>query len=84
MNPKQEVIDYLKGENTYQITIKVGRNEGRAYTLFEEIQNDYRLYDNCVIDYPDKTDPFEIIIEGKNKKEIDSLAKEIKEEISKS
>jgi len=38
-----------KPEITNHIVIEVD-NEDKAYTLFEEIQNKYNLYDNCVIE----------------------------------
>jgi len=71
---KQEVIDRLKGDMTYQIEIAIkGYDEG--YDLFEKIQNDYSIYDNCVIETNEKN--CVIKIEGKNKIQIKDLAKEL-------
>ena len=38
-----------KPKKTNHITIEVD-NEEKAYKLFEEIQNRYSLYDNCVVE----------------------------------
>lgn len=39
----------MKKETTNHIVIEI-KDEGKAYDLFEEIQNRYKLFDNCVIE----------------------------------
>jgi len=73
---KQEILDALEGETTYQIIIEI-KDIDEAYDLFEEIQNKYNLFDNCVID---EGNPFEIRIEGKDKAQINDFSKELARE----
>lgn len=66
-------------ETTNQITIEC-ENYGKGYEVFEEIQNKYSLYDNCVIDYDEgENKPNFVRIEGKNLNEITNLARKILE-----
>lgn len=55
--------------------------EDKAQDLFEDIQNKYRLYDNCVLETTDEWDWEEenplIIIEGKDLDQIINLCKNI-------
>lgn len=82
-NQNQKMLDVIEGnEYTYHIVINVRSLEyDEAYELFEKIQNDFSLYDNCVIEddnvgMDDKAD--RIIIESTNKKRLHFLAKSIK------
>lgn len=75
---KEKILKALEGETTNQIVINI-KNEEEAYDLFEEIQNGYSLYDNCVID-TEKNNSFTIRIEGKNISRINSLIKELSKE----
>ena len=70
---KEQILDALGDETTNQIVIAI-KGIGKAYDLFEEIQNRYNLFDNCVID---EGNPFEIRIEGKNKLQINNFAKKL-------
>ena len=47
MRGKNKMAD--KKETTNQIIIEI-KEEEQAQNLFEEIQNKYSLYDNCVLD----------------------------------
>lgn len=58
---------------TNQIIIKIPKGED-GYPLFEKIQNDFSLYDNCVID-TSKNGTQEIRIEGKSLTKIIELSK---------
>lgn len=62
-------------ETTNHIIIQVNNENG--YPLFEEIQNKYSLYDNCVIDSNEKGETEQIVIEGKDLSQIMSLAQKI-------
>lgn len=70
---KKKILEALEGETTNQIVIAI-KDIDKAYDLFEEIQNRYNLFDNCVID---EGSPFEIRIEGKNKLQINNFAKKL-------
>ena len=70
---KERILEALGDETTNQIIIAI-KDEDKAYDLFEEIQNRYNLFDNCVID---EGNPFEIRIEGKNKFQINNFAKKL-------
>ncbi len=70
---KEKILKALEGETTNQIVINI-KDEDEAYDLFEKIQNKYSLYDNCVIDTPQKPNYPSIIIEGKNINQINNFA----------
>lgn len=70
---KEKILKALEGETTNQIIINI-KDEDEAYDLFEKIQNKYSLYDNCVIDTPQKPNYPSIIIEGKNETQINNFA----------
>ena len=63
---------------TYQIVIKAPKEVGKAYNLFEGIQNDYSLYDNCILDSDSSNKPDEIRIESTSKEMLKNLIKKIK------
>lgn len=77
-NQNQKMLDMIEGnEYTYHIVINVkSLGYDIAHELFEDIQNQYGLYDNCVIE-DENAD--RIIIESIDKKRLHSLAKKIKE-----
>jgi uncharacterized protein YbaP (TraB family) len=71
---REEMLIRIQGETTNHIVIEI-MGEDKAYDLFEEIQNKYSLYDNCVIETDeDETKPCAIIIEGKNFQEMKKLS----------
>ena len=53
---KKKVVDRLMGrKRIYHIVIE-GHDEEQVRALFEEIQNKYSLYDNCVFEEADIED----------------------------
>jgi len=77
-NFEEEYLEQInKMETTNHIIIEC-EDEKKGYEIFEEVQNFYSLYDNCVIDLEeDKSKPHFVTIEGKNIREITDLAKNI-------
>ena len=63
---------------TYHLSIKTTRETDEAYDLFEGIQNDFSLYDNCVLESDISGLPERIIIESKDRKKLMFLATSIK------
>ncbi len=62
-------------KKTNQIIIKIPKGKD-GYPLFEKIQNDFSLYDNCVIDTDDDGTQ-KIRIEGKSLTEIIDLSRKL-------
>ena len=66
-------------KTTNQITIEC-KNEKKGYDIFEEIQNRFKLFDNCCLDGNEKPDkPCFVRIEGIDLDEVTKLAKRILE-----
>lgn len=63
---------------TYHIIIKSPEDYDDAYELFENIQNTYNLYDNCVIDFDEAEVPDNIIIESTDKERLENLMEKLK------
>lgn len=47
---KKDILKGLRDEGTTNHIVIEIKDEEQAYKLFEEIQNKYNLYDNCVIE----------------------------------
>lgn len=64
---------------TYHLVVDVSNYTYEdGYKLFERIQNDYNLYDNCVIDIGDEGKAEQIVIESSDKKKLITLGYAIK------
>ena len=78
----EKLLQAIEGiKYTYHIVIKVNEDEEKAYALFEEIQNYYRLYDNSILTITPKDGediPDEILIESSDKRSLSLLAEEVK------
>jgi hypothetical protein len=82
MDKKQneELMDKIEGtEYTYHLVIDISNYtyEG-GYELFEAIQNNFNLYDNCVIDGNGDKVVEQIIIESTDMKRLTTLGNIIK------
>ena len=69
---KKDIEKYkklVKGKEIYQIIIE-GHDAEEMQDMFEEIQNEYRLYDNCVLQ---TTTGKDTIIDKKNNNEFGYL-----------
>jgi hypothetical protein len=62
----------------FQIKIKSPKSIDNAYELFEDIQNRYGLYDNCVLDFRQNNIPDYILIESTDKDMLKELIEKIR------